>query len=514
LPSSRLVGLTVIGALAVSLAIPAASSQAVAEATTPLPLSAPVATNPPELAAFYGQVLAWTPCDSDLVCAWLAVPLDYAKPAGDTIRIRVAKYLATGPAASRQGSIVINPGGPGGSGVDFTSYVATAIAGDVAEQFDFVGFDPRGVGQSAPITCLTGHQTTVWLATDGSPNSAAEEKQLMKLAGGIPRGCLAKSPALARHVGTENTVRDMDILREVLGDARLNWLGYSYGTYLGTLYAEAFPDRVGRMVLDGALDPSLDAMEVSRGQSRGFQTAMTRFAADCARRSSCAFAGGTGAVLKGINGLLAGLDESPMPTSSTRVLTQAEALTALFYPMYSTQLWPTLRQALTEATHNDGSGMLGIADYANDRTGPNTYGSNTTSAFYAISCWDIPAPPGADGLRAAATRWSAHAKVPEMAVAMAWGNAPCSQWFGHSARAPKPASTTTTAPILVVGTTYDPATPYWWAAALSKQLPTSTLLTYRGDGHTAYGSGSRCIDSAVGGYLLAGTMPAAGTICR
>ena len=158
--------------------------------------------------------------------------------------------------------------------------------------------------------------------------------------------------------------------------------------------------------------------------------------------------------------------------------------------------------------------MLAIADYANDRTGPNTYGSNTTSAFYAISCWDIPAQTDADGMRAAAARWSAHANVPEMAISMAWGNAPCTQWFGHSPRTPHTASSRTTAPILVVGTTYDPATPYWWAVALSKQLPTSTLLTYRGDGHTAYGSGSRCIDAAVGGYLLTGTMPVAGTVCR
>ena len=502
-------------AAAAGLVLPATPAVAVPDrAPAAAGTLAPAADYPAELAPYYTQALTWTPCEGSLTCTWLTVPLDYADPAGATVRIRAAKATATGPAAQRQGSIVINPGGPGGSGVGFTAYVAESIAADVATQFDFVGFDPRGVGQSAPITCLTGRQTAVWLATDGSPNSAAEERRLMSRAAAIPRGCLSMSPTLARNVGTENTVRDMDILRAALGDPRLNWLGYSYGTYLGTLYAQAFPDRVGRMVLDGALDPSLDAMEVSEGQSRGFQTAMTRFAADCTTRANCPFAGGTRAVLAGINAILAGLDRTPMATSSRRVLTQAEALTALFYPMYTTQLWPILRQALGAAAEGDGSGLLAISDYASDRTGPAQYATNMTSAFYAISCWDMPAPPGAAGLRAAATAWSRNARVPEMAKSMAWGNAPCSQWFGHSARVPAPASTTTTAPILVVGTTFDPATPYWWSVALSRQLTTSTLLTYRGDGHTAYGAGSPCIDRSVGGYLLTGTMPAAGTVCR
>lgn len=492
--------------------MPGAPAVAVGDPTAAL--SAPAAADPQDLSAYYGQVLTWTPCQDGLTCAWLTVPLDYSAPSGATIRIRVAKASATGPIASRQGSVVINPGGPGGSGVDFTAYVAQAIADDVARQFDIVGFDPRGVGQSAPIRCLTGRQTTRWLALDGTPNTSAEERRLMSLAAAIPTGCLRRSPDIARHVGTENTIRDTDILRQALGDARLNWLGYSYGTYLGTLYAELFPDRVGRMVLDGALDPRLDAMQVSQGQSRGFQTAITRFAADCARRSSCPYPGGTNAVLAGINSLLDGLDQRPMQTSTARLLTQAEALTAVFYPMYSPSLWSALRRALRQASHDDGGGMLAIADFANDRTGPNSYGSNMTSAFYAISCWDLPQPPGAAGLRAASARWSRDARVPELAKAMAWGNAPCGQWYGHSSRKPGPASTKTTSPILVVGTTYDPATPYWWAVALSKQLPTSTLLTYRGDGHTAYGSGSACIDRAVSGYLLTGIMPATGTTCR
>jgi pimeloyl-ACP methyl ester carboxylesterase len=280
------------------------------------------------------------------------------------------------------------------------------------------------------------------------------------------------------------------------------------------LYAEAFPDRIGRFVLDGPINPANDGMQNSLGQSRGFQVAMGRFAADCSRRKACAYPGGATSVLAGVNRLFARLDVRPMPAAKGRVLRQADAMTAAFTAMYSTQLWPWLRAGLAQATRNNGSELLALADYANERTGPNTYANNMASAFYAIGCWDQPASPGIDGLRAAARLWSRNAPVPEMASAMSWGNAPCSEWFGHTTRVPAPAVTTTTAPILVVGTIYDPATPYPWAVALSKQLTTSTLLTYRGDGHTAYGSGSSCIDRSIDSYIITGTLPAKGKVCR
>lgn len=495
---------TTVGA---SLAIPAAVA-------APVRAGVPVADYPEALASFYTQTLSWAPCEDDLLCAWLTVPLAYDNPAGPTIQIRVNRAKATGPTATRQGSLVINPGGPGATALDFTSYVARNVAPKVNQQFDVVGFDPRGIGESAPITCLTGRQTTAWLRQDGTPDTPAEEARLMRSARAISNGCLRMSPDLARNVGTDSTVRDLDILRAALGDPRLNWLGYSYGTYLGTIYAETFPDHVGRFVLDGAVNPANDGMQLSRGQSRGFQVAVQRFAQDCAQRASCPYRGGAKGVTRGINSLLARLDARPMATDSRERLTQAYAMTAIFLSMYSTSFWPSLRQALGEAKKGNGTGLMTLADYSNDRTGPNSYGSNMTSAFYAIGCWDGPATPNAAGLRAAAAEWSRYARVPEMAQAMSWGNAPCSEWFAHSDRVPAPASSTTSAPILVVGTTYDPATPYAWAQALSQQLATATLLTWVGDGHTAYGNGSRCVDSAIDAYLLTGTPPPAGTVCR
>jgi pimeloyl-ACP methyl ester carboxylesterase len=469
---------------------------------------------PAGLETYYGQVLTWTTCASNLTCAWLTVPLDYANPTGATIRLRVSKATATGPAESRQGSLVVNPGGPGASGLDFAAYVAQGLAPDVAREFDIVGFDTRGVGRSAPITCMTGAQTTRFLRADPTPDGRAEERRLMSQGARLADGCLRMSPAIARHVGSEDTARDLDVLRQALGDDRLNWLGFSYGTYLGTLYAEQFPDRVGRFVLDGALDPSLDIMEVSRGQSSGFQVAMKRFASDCSRRSTCPYPGSANRVLKGINQLLASIETSPLPTGSGRRLVQAEALGAMFYSMYSPSIWSTLRRALQQAKQGNGLGLQSIFDYANERTGPNSYATNMASAFPAIACWDAPPAPGQAGLRSAAAAWSRNARVPEMARAMAWGNAVCSRWYGHATREPAPAATTTTAPILVVGTRYDPATPYPWAVALAEQLPTATLLSYVGDGHTAYGAGSRCVDRAIDTFLLTGTPPPGGSVCR
>ena len=473
--------------------------------------AAEAAPNDPALARYYGQVLEWRPCQ-DLECAELTVPRDYQDlQAGD---IAISLSRARTRSASPMGTIVINPGGPGGSGVDFTGYVASGIMPSVAARYHVVGFDPRGVGRSAPVTCMTGRQTTAWLRTDTSPDTPAEEEALMRRAATIGPGCLSMSPSIARNVSTEETVHDMDILRAALGDERLNLLGFSYGTFLGTKYAERFPDRVGRFVLDGAVDPSLDVMQVSQGQSIGFQEAFQRFAAHCAKQGNCPAGNSAAAVTAWVNRLLKRLDRTPLPTDQGQPLNQPQATTAIFFSMYSTDTWPSLRAGLADAAAGDGSGLQFLADYAADRIGPNRYGSNQNSAFYAISCWDFPAPPGREGLRSAAAAWSAKAPVPELARSMSWGNAPCTTWFGHDSRPPAPAATTTTAPILVVGTRHDPATPYAWAQSLHAQLPTSSLLTYEGDGHTAYGSGSACIDRAIDAFFLTGALPPADKTCR
>ena len=472
--------------------------------------AAPSTTASNALDAYRSQTLSWHECSAG-ECADLRVPLDYADLSKGDISLVISRVVHSGPTS--QGSIVINPGGPGESGLSFAWYAAKFLAPAVAKEFDFIGFDPRGVGKSAPVTCMTSKQTADFLSMDSTPDSPQETAQVMQAAARINKGCLKFSPRVTPYVGTPSTAQDLDILRSALGEDKLNWLGFSYGTALGTTYLEAFPDHVGRFVLDGALNPALNAMQTSQGQSAGFQRAFQNFAADCGRLKGCTLGSTAKVVNAKVNALLARLDRHPLPTDQGPPLTQSLAMGGMLTAMYSPDEWQPLSDAIAQALNNNGTGLLELAWTGSEQTGPTTVTSNVQSAYYAIDCWDNPAPPGAPGLAAAAKLWSAKAPIPEFAKSIAWGNAPCTTWFAHNPQAPAPATTTTKAPILVIGTRFDPATPYEWAQALSSQLPTSTLLTYEGNGHTAYGSGSKCIDTIVDLYLLRGTVPAKGTSC-
>jgi pimeloyl-ACP methyl ester carboxylesterase len=465
-----------------------------------------------DLTKYTEQQLIWRKCSGDMQCAKLMVPRDYADLAAGDIQIALSRVPHSG--TTFQGSIVVNPGGPGGSGTDFARSVAAIVSPEVSQQFDIVGFDPRGVAASAPVTCMNGAQTTRWLLSDPTPDTRSEQNFLMGLAREISVGCLQYSPLIAPFISTANTINDLDILRSALGEQKLNLFGFSYGTSLGALYAQEFPGHVGRMVLDGAVEPSLNGMEISKAQSGGFQGALVRFAKDCANRSNCPYPGDWNDVLTGINQLLADLEKHQLPTDGFEPLNQAQAITALFWSMYSPDFWATLRAALRQAERGHGGELQWMSNQATDRIGKNRYGSNQNSAFYAISCLDTPATPGRTGLANSAKAWSKNAAVPELARAMSWGNAPCSFWFDHLGGNPAAATSTTTAPIVVVGTRFDPATPYSWAIALHEQLPTSSLITFEGDGHTAYGVGSVCVDHAIDEFLLTGIPPASGTTCN
>ena len=455
-----------------------------------LPTIAPASAEKSDrLDSFYAQTLKWTKCGK-ASCALVTVPLDYGQPDGATIALSIRRIGSPGLPP-----LIMNPGGPGAEGATFAQSIAASLDPAVSEAFTPVGFDPRGTGVSAPVKCFTGVSANKWLRTDSTPDTAAEVSNYMSAAAEISPACQRLSPGLVGHIGTDNTVRDIDIIRATLGSEKLNWLGFSYGTSLGTRYAELFPDRVGRMVLDGAVDPSLDAMELSHGQSDGFQKAIGRFSQQYPGSITI------------MNRLLRALDRTEMKTEGSQTLTQSEANTAIFLSMYSTSFWPELHDALNEARAGNGTQLQELSYYANDQTAPTKFASNSLSAFNAINCWDFPQTPAAVGLSRSARQFSRQAKVPELARAMSWGNAPCSTWFGHSPLEPTAAETTTDAPILIVGTTYDPATPLAWARALHKQLPTSSLLTFVGDGHTAYLGGNTCIDETVNNYLLTGFAP-------
>jgi pimeloyl-ACP methyl ester carboxylesterase len=463
----------------------------------------------PPSPATAAEGLTWQPCGAGQECAWLAVPLDHANPEAGSINLKVVRINARSERPI--GSLVVNPGGPGGSGADFVRSLALSLPEDIRRSFDLVGFDPRGVGQSQPIQCLSDRDLARYLRTDSTPRTLREQQTFMRQAAAFGPGCLRDQPTLARNMQTWQTIADMEILRAALGDAQLNFLGFSYGTMLGAGYAEAYPDRVGRLVLDGAVDPTLDIMGVSKAQAAGFQRAITRFATDCASRSGCGLGSNRQAVLRNINALLAGLDHAPIPTQQALPLVQSQALTGIVTALYSPRAWPALRRALVQARNGDGTQLQILAEIGNDQIGPAEFGSNLFSAFITTTCLDSPAAPGRAGLASAARQWSRGTAVPEISRLLAWSNAPCTRWYQPGAT-PRQISSATAAPILIIGTRYDPATPYVWSVRLNAALPTSALVTFEGDGHTAFASGVKCVDAAVTRYLIDGI--AEDRICR
>lgn len=456
------------------------------------------------------ETLVWQPCGTGQECSWLTVPVDHANPTAGTVQLRLLRIPARGGAP--MGSLVINPGGPGASGVTYLRSLALSLPSTIRDAYDLIGFDPRGTGESAPVRCMTDANLGRYVRLDSTSRRPADQRRFMQAAARFSPGCLARSPELAPQMQTDQTVQDMDLLRQALGTQTLDFLGFSYGTVLGARYAERYPASVGRFVLDGAVQTSLDVMQISQQQATAFQQAVRRFAADCARSRTCQLGSSTPAVLRSINHLLAQLDSHSIPTTSTFPLVKAQAIGGIITSLYSPQTWPLLRRALVDARRGDGTRLQQLAYFGNDQIGPARFASNLYFAFLATTCLDSPAPPGRIGLARAADRWARGASVPDISRALAWSNAPCTTWFRHG---PEPTSITsaTEAPILIIGTRFDPATPYAWSRWLHRQLPTSTLLTLNADGHTGFLTGSACVDDAVTQYLLTGAMPPAGTVC-
>lgn len=485
--------------------VPSAAS---AEATTSA--SAPARAVPAAgLAPFYGQRLAWRGCGDGFSCAKATVPLDYAKPAGKRIEIGMVKLPAR-RSKSRIGSLFLNPGGPGGSGIEYARYAESVIPAAVRDRFDIVGFDPRGVGESSRVRCATGPQLDEFLAPDPSPDTSAELKQYVAAAKSFAARCGQRSGAILPHISTRNTARDLDIMREAVGDARLTYLGKSYGTYLGALYADLFPRRVRALILDGAVDPTVDTQTLGRVQARGFEVALAAFLADCQGSPKCAF--GTAPDAKGrFDALLARIEREPLPTGTARSVGPDEMYYAVAQALYSKQFgWPTLRVALAQAQRGDGSGFLSLFDRYVDRDSAGNY-SGLIEAYTAISCIDRPSPLDLKTYEADAR--SQAAESPHFGAAAAFSGLPCAYWAVPPVGKPVALPGRGAAPILVIGTTRDPATPLVWAQALAKQLQSGRLLTFNGDGHTIYGDGNACVDNAGNAYLINLKLPPVGKRC-
>ncbi|MFE7132841.1 alpha/beta hydrolase [Streptomyces sp. NPDC057638] len=465
------------------------------------------------LRTYYAQRLAWRACGAPgFQCASLKVPLEYGNPGGASIALAVARTKATGP-GQRIGSLLVNPGGPGGSAVGYLqSYAGIGYPAQVRARYDIVAVDPRGVARSAPVQCLSGKEMDRYTQVDQTPDSATETTRLATAYQGFAEGCAKRSAKVLPHVSTVAAARDMDILRAVLGDRTLTYVGASYGTFLGATYAELFPARSGRLVLDGALDPSLSAQQVNRDQTAGFETAFRSFAADCVTQSDCPL--GTGSVTAAsarLKEFFTTLDARPVPTGESRPLGEALATTGVLTAMYDEGAWPQLREALTSAMDGDGAPLLSLADSYYERESDGSY-SNLMFANAAVNCLDLP--PSFSGPEAVRAALPAFEKAsPVFGRGFAWAALNCAYWRTPATGTPHRIEAKGAAPILVVGTVRDPATPYAWARGLAGQLASATLLTYDGDGHTAYGRGSDCVDTAINGYLLEGAVPPRGKRC-
>ncbi|AEM81237.1 alpha/beta hydrolase [Streptomyces violaceusniger] len=446
-------------------------------------------------------------------CATLKAPLDYAKPKGETIDLAMIRAKADGP-GKRIGSLVFNFGGPGGSGV--SSLPGFAAAYDtLRSRYDLVSFDPRGVGESAGVTCQSDKQIDASDSVDGTPDDDAEVKTAMADARAFIKGCQKRSGTVLAHVDTVSAARDMDLMRQVLGDDKLSYFGISYGTELGGVYAHLFPGRVGRAVLDAVVDPTEDPEQGSYGQAKGFQLALDNYLKDCAKKgAACPTGGDPAAGADRIVGFLKRLDKKPLSTESGRKLTQDGALGGIAAALYDKESWKYLTIGLQEAMQLDeGNLLLAMSDSMSGRDDDGHY-SNINAANAAINCVDDRQRYTVTDVKAQLPRF--RKASPVFGEYLAWGLLGCTDWPVDGTTDTPDVSAKGSAPILVVGNTGDPATPYEGARKMVKELGegVGVEVTYKGQGHGAYNSGNACMTKTVNAYLLDGKVPAGGKTCR
>jgi len=515
---------------------------------------------PKGLESFYGQKVEWYDCvatggversadRTGFQCAKVKVPLDYSQPGGQTIEIAMKKHLATG--SVRQGALFVNPGGPGYSGVDMVESSQTQFSPALNQAYDIIGFDPRGVGASTAITCDDGAGQQPAKAAQGgmgvndpqpgslaadvagddptpfrdAENPAADggaegDIDFPTLIGEITKdfkqeeaNCAAhtKPAGLLDHVDTVSVARDLDVLRALSGDQRLNYLGFSYGTYLGAHYAELFPANTGRMVLDGALDPSLTYNERRQGQAQGFERALRNYVAWCQSGQDCPLTGDTDAGVKQIGDLFTSANQSPVPASGpNRPVTGEDMKQVIALLLYSPETsWETGNEALAQVINEHDASI-----FRTILTRLDAQPAVSTGAMIGTNCLDYR-------VEGDMATWAAQSKeleriAPRFATIAEAGDLGCQAWGHNGTRPPKALHAKGTAPILVIGTTGDPATPHEWAVALADQLDSGQLLTWEGNGHLAYANPAHgpCVTKAVDTYLLTGTMPKKGLTCH
>ncbi|QYJ03115.1 alpha/beta hydrolase [Nocardioides panacisoli] len=471
--------------------------------------------SPDELAEFYEQEIAWESCGGgEWQCGDLTVPVDYADPDGETIDLALSRARASGSEEERVGSLVVNPGGPGAPGTDMVEGEQSLnyyFRPELQAAYDIVGFDPRGTGESSPIDCLSDEQLDGYLAEDQTPDDPGEREEYFEASDAFWAGCEDNTGELLGHVSTSEVARDMDVLRSALAEEQLHYLGFSYGTRLGSYYAELFPENVGRFVLDSAVNPELDFIENSMSQAQGFARALQSYVQACVDGNECFLGDSVEEGLQRIDALLEQVDDDPLPTQQGRELEPGYAVLGLITPLYSEDNWPLLDQGLQQAFNGDGSTLLALADFYASRE-EGAYTDNSVEAIAVINCLDDPSAIEQSETEDYIDQF--REVSPTIGEMWAWGLSGCGGLPVEPAEEPLDGVTAAGAePIVVIGTTKDPATPYEEAEALADQLESGVLLTREGDGHGGYTSGNDCIADAVHQLLVDGEAPADGTTC-
>jgi len=467
--------------------------------------NAPTASSSPSPSHSAGKI-AWTDCSGGFQCGTLAVPLDYSHPEGRTINLAVIRKPMTGQ-GPRIGSVLVNPGGPGESGIEFMRSDVKSLA-NLNRRFDLITWDPRGVAASTPVTCVDAPQEDDYLSIDTVLDDPQEKAAAIQADKDFAAGCQRRSGDLLPFMDTASTARDMDQIRAAVGDSKLTYLGFSYGTFIGQWYAKLFPTRVRALSLDGVLDPTIPANESLRALVVGFEQNLQAFLADCKARTSCVY-GRSGDPASKINSVMARLDATPLKVGS-RQLTRSLAMTGLWFTLYDQSLWRYLDQGLTALDSGNGQILLLLADFYNKRKADGTYDNLFNGAYHATYCLDFPVP----------TDIAAYDELgPSFAQASPlfgpwtqYSNLQCAYWPVRPKNHTAPLPINGAPPILLVGGTNDPATQYAEAQSVNKLIDGSILLTRSGNGHTSYDS-SACAHAAEDAYLIDLTLPAAGTVC-
>lgn len=463
----------------------------------------------------YSQTANWSLCDEnkEFQCATIKVPLDWSKPTGKTIDIAMSRKFTN----NAVGSLLLNPGGPGGSGVDFliNNYDSLGTA-TLRDSYTFVSFDPRGVGKSTKVTCYDAAGTDHYLYdTNNAEIGSAKDLELSRAeVKKFDDACKQNSGDVLGFVDTVSAAKDMDVIRSVLGSDKLNYLGFSYGTFLGTTYATLFPDKVGRFVLDGAIDPRVSDSQQTINQLKGFDLALTNYLRDCVKNNAdCPFTGSLADAKKQVQSFLLQMETKTLPTKDGRKLNIASASTGLIMALYSDSYWQYLSQAFDEVfTQKTGTTFMLLADFYNDRDSTGHYSSNTLEANIAISCLDSRSSTKPEDM----AKQNAKLLAASPILGRYWQNGAilCEQWPYPVAKHPSSYSAKGAPTIMVIGTTGDPATPYQQAVSLAHDvLAKGFLVTFKGEGHTAYGRSNLCVSNAVDNFLIDGKLPTKEPVC-